>query len=290
MRIFDIGFHDGADTDYYLRRGHEVLAFEANPTLVEAGQRQFKKAIASRQLTLLNLGVGKDEGELIDFFVHTENIEWSTFHKEAAHNWGEGKSKVIKVKCITPNDLFTRFGSPDYLKSDIEGYDIYIAEHLKHLEKKPEWVSFEASDRTLLRHLLLAGYSSFKLIDQSTIPLQEVRDGDEVFHFKGGTGPFGDETQGEWLNFENAIYMYFRFIHDPFSPSTARGHWFDVHAGLRLPSEANRQLASMIDLIEKEQGGYCGMRSGPHKPNCPASTLSLAAPLFRGVGKWLFRR
>ena len=289
MLVFDIGFYDGTDTDYYLRRGHKVIAFEANPALFEAGQHRYREAIASKQLTLLNLGVGKDDGEQIDFFIHTDNIEWSTFHKEAAQNWGKGKSRAIKVKCITPSDLFAQFGYPDYLKSDIEGYDIYIAAHLKHLEKKPEWVSFEASDRTLLRHLMLAGYSSFKLIEQSKVPLQEVRDGNEVFRFKGGTGPFGEDTEGEWFNFENAMYMYFRFIHDPFSPSTAPGHWFDVHAGLRQPSEANRQLAYMIDLIENKHGAYCGMQSGPHKPNCPATKSALAVPLFQGIGKWLFR-
>jgi len=89
MLVFDIGFYDGVDTDYYLRRGHKVVAFEANPALFEAGQRRYQEAIASKQLTFVNLGVGKDDGEQIDFFIHTDNLEWSTFHKEAAQNWGE---------------------------------------------------------------------------------------------------------------------------------------------------------------------------------------------------------
>jgi hypothetical protein len=31
--IYDFGMHDGADTDYYLRKGFRVVAVEADPLL-----------------------------------------------------------------------------------------------------------------------------------------------------------------------------------------------------------------------------------------------------------------
>jgi spermidine synthase len=34
--IYDIGMHDGSDSEFYLRKGYRVVAVEANPKLVEA--------------------------------------------------------------------------------------------------------------------------------------------------------------------------------------------------------------------------------------------------------------
>jgi hypothetical protein len=36
--IFDMGLHKGEDTDFYLRKGFDVVAFEANPFLIEHRQ------------------------------------------------------------------------------------------------------------------------------------------------------------------------------------------------------------------------------------------------------------
>ena len=33
--IYDVGLHLGEDTEYYLKKGFRVIAFEANPELVD---------------------------------------------------------------------------------------------------------------------------------------------------------------------------------------------------------------------------------------------------------------
>ena len=55
--IFDVGFHNGDVTAYYLCRGHRVVAIEANPVLAEEGRRKFHAEIESGRLTLVNYGL-----------------------------------------------------------------------------------------------------------------------------------------------------------------------------------------------------------------------------------------
>lgn len=279
MLIFDVGFYRGEDSQYYLARGHSVVAFEANPILYEAGRKKFEEFISDGRLILENCGVGKDSGTSIDFFLHIDSDEWSTFYKEAALGWGPGKSTVIQVPSITPREAFARYGVPDYVKTDIEGYDIFVAEELKHLKEKPKWASFEATSTALMRELMIAGYRSFKIVDQAEVPLQSVTDGLQNFSFGGGTGAFGDDAPGLWLSFENIMYLYFRYIHDPFAPSTRPGHWYDIHAGLREPDESNTQIAWMKQFVKKNQH-HCGMMGQTHKPGCPYTLLreSLLSP------------
>ncbi len=33
MLIYDVGMHNGADTDYYLKKGAKVVSIEADPQL-----------------------------------------------------------------------------------------------------------------------------------------------------------------------------------------------------------------------------------------------------------------
>jgi FkbM family methyltransferase len=280
MRVFDIGFYDGKDSAYYLKRGFEVIAFEANPVLYEAGRETFPSEIAAGQLQLYNLGIGAESGKQVEFFLHTEVDEWSTFYRQAAMNWGPGKSKMIRVPCITPEEMFAQFGDPDYLKCDIEGYDILVAKALKHVAARPGLVSFEASNVELPKELVLAGYQSFKLVDQARVPLQHVQDPEhaQVFDFSGGTGPFGDDAEGEWISFEHISYLYQRFVLDPFSSSTPAGHWFDIHASLNPPRlDRYQQNKYLREFIEDMHGGHCGMQDFRHTPRCPALDIDRSA-------------
>src|SRR5687768_9038758 len=51
--IFDVGMHRGEDTEFYLRKGFRVLAFEANPALVESATRRFRYFIDGGQLKIV---------------------------------------------------------------------------------------------------------------------------------------------------------------------------------------------------------------------------------------------
>ena len=50
--IFDVGMHKGEDTHYYLLKGFDVVAFEADPNLVQFSKRRFKKEIDQKRLII----------------------------------------------------------------------------------------------------------------------------------------------------------------------------------------------------------------------------------------------
>ena len=38
--VYDVGMHKGEDTEFYLRKGFRVIAFEADPDLAHSGRVQ----------------------------------------------------------------------------------------------------------------------------------------------------------------------------------------------------------------------------------------------------------
>ncbi len=46
--IYDVGLHRGEDAEFYLRKGFRVVAFEANPDLIQTCQAQFSDSIRTR--------------------------------------------------------------------------------------------------------------------------------------------------------------------------------------------------------------------------------------------------
>ena len=46
--IYDVGMHKGEDTDYYLQKGFRVVAFEANPDLVNLCRTRFANAMTEK--------------------------------------------------------------------------------------------------------------------------------------------------------------------------------------------------------------------------------------------------
>ena len=55
--VFDLGFHKGEDTGYYLAMGRCVVAVEANKNLVDQGKIRFEKAVADGRLLLIHAAV-----------------------------------------------------------------------------------------------------------------------------------------------------------------------------------------------------------------------------------------
>jgi len=252
--IFDIGFYDGKDSSYYLRQGCKVVAFEADPLLCKDATETFASYLLSGQLELYNVGVGPDSGDSIEFFLHKDSREWSTFYREAAQNWGKEKFEIIRVPCITPNGLFEKYGVPYYLKADIEGYDIFIARELSEIISRPEFVSFESSHPDLISVLLQGGYKSFKFVDQAHVPLQKRNTPNGEWLFEGGSGPYGHDLEGPWLSGFNISYLNNRFNLDPFGSTASPGHWYDIHASLNEPSEPREQIEWMNSYISQMNG------------------------------------
>ncbi len=226
--IYDIGLHKGEDTDFYLRKGFQVIGIEANPELVANAAIRFQDAIECGRLHIIHGAVApRTAGETIVFYTNTEVSIWGTIKAEwAARNEQRGfPSKPTKVNRVDLAEVFRTYGVPFYLKVDIEGADHLVFEELKAVLHRPKYVSLETpmadfgesdfrqykADVALLKSL---GYVRFKIVQQNTIAGRRLRthtiDGRPFEHVfdREASGPFGDDLPPPWLTCDEAIEQY----------------------------------------------------------------------------------
>ena len=167
--IFDLGMFDGSDTIYYLRRGYRVVAVEANPHSVEQVQQTCADFIASDQLTVFNAAISHTSGTA-EFWVDRDNPSRSSF-PQFAYKSAE-QYDPVQLDTLTLTELLARFGTPLYLKIDIEGMDIVALHQLENYQQeKPQYISLEiqyanAASTDALLHLHRLGYQHFRIVGQ----------------------------------------------------------------------------------------------------------------------------
>ena len=83
--IYDVGMHNGADTDFYLRKGFDVVAIEANPDHVARARERFAADIAEGRLVIHDVALTETAGE-VSFFVH-EHDDWSRLDVDLDHRF-----------------------------------------------------------------------------------------------------------------------------------------------------------------------------------------------------------
>lgn len=229
--IYDIGLHKGEDTEFYLRKGFRVIAFEALPELVHYCKNRLKLFIDQGQLIII-------EGAIVDleminagqekvlFYKNDDSSVWGTVHK----NWAERNerlgttSSTLEVNAINIVEVIREHGVPHFMKIDIEGCDMVCIYALKKFQERPDYLSIE-SDKINLENIKLEidllddlGYDCFQAIEQSEIPLYQSspnppREGKYVAHQfgRGSSGLFGAELGNEWKS-KNEIIRRYRTI------------------------------------------------------------------------------
>lgn len=237
--IFDLGFHDGSDSRFYLGKGFKVVALEANPTLVEKGQQVFRNEIERGQLTIVNraLTAQKDSGP-VSFYVNMDKDDWSSTSKTWAEKGGH-HVQHITVQSTTTEDLIAEFGHPYYIKCDIEGEDKTFINQISSAKNKPKYLSVEGGGALYINTLKLAGYSKFQVVNQllhfrKSAP-KPPREG-EYFGIKFTnvmSGLFGRELPDDrWWSGEKTIdvieqFKALRAVDLEIAPG-----WIDLHAML----------------------------------------------------------
>jgi FkbM family methyltransferase len=141
--IFDIGANRGLFSDECLRlyNNCKIVMVEANPDLCEFLKKKYSEY---NNIEVLNNLVSENDGEEIDFYlsdeydvISTASLEWinnSRFSKN--YNW----NRKLKIKSIKIDTLVTKFGIPDLIKIDVEGYEFEV---LKGMTNKYKDVCFE---------------------------------------------------------------------------------------------------------------------------------------------------
>jgi len=171
--IYDVGMNNGDDTAHYLARGFRVVAIEADPLLVEQASRRFEREIAIGDLIILNVGASDRDGSF-PFWICDSNPDWSSFDLAAIEE-KDADFRQVAVSCRRFRSILEEFGTPYYLKLDIEGNEIYCLRDLIASDL-PEYVSFEKTARWTVESLTILhnlGYRGFKLICQNNyVPVE----------------------------------------------------------------------------------------------------------------------
>jgi FkbM family methyltransferase len=215
--IYDVGLHKGEDTDFYLKKGFRVIAFEADPALVRDCQEKFAEATASGRLVIVPGAVVKpDEAAAgtrkVKFFHNRDNSVWGTIDPFLARRNEQlrTRNEVIEVDAVDFAACIRRFGMPYYMKIDIEGADLICVETLLEFDCRPTYLSIESEDasfkklRDELDLLERLGYAEFAAVQQEEIelqvPPQPAREGTYVAHRfeEGSSGLFGRDLPAPW--------------------------------------------------------------------------------------------
>ncbi len=269
--IFDIGMHTGRDTEFYLKKGFNVVSVEANPKLAEKGKEKFKNEIQTEQLHIIDKAINDTVGA-IDFFIFENKDDWGT----TSTLWNrtmDSNVTAIKVETVLLESLLEKYGTPYYMKIDIEGADILCLKSLLKQKEHPTYISIElltpnnlgtnVDALDILCHLKVLGYNKFLISDQSKngllkCPNPSFEGQYTNFIFDGETsGLFGKELQGDWLGIDEVSMKYLdyfygkspvkqegtsllkKFRKSPEKSETSIFHpngWFDVHAKIERQS------------------------------------------------------
>ena len=262
--IFDIGMHTGEDTRYYLWKGYRVVAVDADVHMINTAQKTFAEPIAKHQLILVNCAIADNEGTK-EFYLSKQSL-WNSLKPAVADRLSLAK-ETIEVPSRTLLSLLEEFGVPYYCKIDIEGYDLVGLKTLTSAKVLPPFISVESeclgefetiSDEealATLNQLYQLGYRKFKLVEQNTLLslcpkilfyrdssnfLERKRKMVSIFRtlkgeykFKvGASGPFGEEVDGNWLDYPTAkeTLLFHRKSYFNLKISDAFSFWCDWHA------------------------------------------------------------
>jgi FkbM family methyltransferase len=241
--IYDVGMYNGDDTEYYLAKGFRVVAVEANPQAVKQTTQRFKQEVATGKVVILPIGVSDREGSL-PFYISKANPEWNSFDSVVLED-KPGSFEQVTISCRRFRSILDQFGTPFYLKLDIENSEIHCLQDLIRSDL-PSYVSFEKSATYSIESLTLLhelGYTGFKLIGQynllpvqypPTVEQQRFERWRHVLASKnllfrvvrraglrqwinptryrsdwtfpaGSSGPFGEGTSGRWQTFDEIM-------------------------------------------------------------------------------------
>ena len=223
--IYDVGLHLGEDTEYYLKKGFDVVAFEADPELISKCKARFSKEISSGQLTIVEGAIVEKEQvkeKAVSFYQNKDLSVLNTVVQDRSTKYEEHGSNttIIEVPTINFSECLEKYGIPYYLKIDIEGMDIVCLKALLDFEKKPAYLSMESekidfkkltNEFELLEKL---GYNSYQIINQADISSlnepENTKEGQFVdYEFKmGASGLFGSDFQTNWMTKQKALKTY----------------------------------------------------------------------------------
>lgn len=228
--IYDVGMNIGQDTDYYLTRGYKVIGFEADPNNAAFCREKYVEEIKDGRLILVEGAISETfslngKPATVKFYQNEDHPLWgSTSEDFARRNEVMGtRNKLIEVEAIDFGKCLEKYGIPFYLKADIVGDEVVCLRALRNFQNKPQYISIRSEKvdfKKLKKEFKLfaeLGYDRFKAVQQDVTDWHinyQSPTGEELDYIfqEGASGPFGEETEGDWKNRENVINEYRRIF------------------------------------------------------------------------------
>lgn len=136
---FDVGANIGNRIDPLLQLNAKIVAFEPQKHCSRYLKYKFKDKIE-----IVTDGLGKAEG--VEKFYISNSSTLSTFSSDwiktvqkqrfKGHSW----NKVVDINMTTLDKMIEKYGTPTFIKIDVEGYELDV---LKGLSKPIDMISFE---------------------------------------------------------------------------------------------------------------------------------------------------
>lgn len=140
--IFDIGANHGDKASVFRKIAAAVVCAEPDRESFKTLKRRFRD---DNSMQLENIAVGAVVGEA-DFFVESEGSFLNTLSSKhrgwIAEKLPRSSLTSYSVKMSTLDELIEKYGLPDYLKIDVEGYELEVFAGLSHIIPI---ISFEAN-------------------------------------------------------------------------------------------------------------------------------------------------
>ena len=159
---FDIGAHLGEKSKPFIEKKIRTIMVEPLPICVKTLKRLYSK---NSIVKVIPKGLGSKNTKKI-LSINKQMPTVSTFAK----HWKSGRfsnltwSEKTQIQITTLDALIKKFGDPQYIKIDVEGYELNV---LKGLSKKSGIISFEITSEFFsdaikcLKHLKKLSYNSF---------------------------------------------------------------------------------------------------------------------------------
>lgn len=149
--IFDIGANDGTKTDFFLRLGAKVVAIEPDTVNQEVLRQKFLAFRAVKKpVTIVGKAVSDTcsvETMMVDpqcSWMNTLSSKWADCLAASPERFEQPVNfcQLKRVETTTLSHLIHTYGSPFFIKIDVEGYEVQVLRGLRH---RVPYVSFEVN-------------------------------------------------------------------------------------------------------------------------------------------------
>ena len=218
--IYDIGANNGQNIEYFLSKSKKVIALEPISELCIQIGKTFQRSVESGKLKILNFAVVNDENTTtLNFYINNHKSWESSLLKN-------DKFEKVKVNATSLSKLYNKYGHPDCVKIDIEGYDIEILKYMVSLNKIPNYLSIEIQNKKTLDFVLKNfSYKYFNFVLGHRIS-EDYKHLNLKTH---SSGPLANDLKFKWVN--RRIIKYYFMI-------SGYG-WIDIHCTSKEYNDKN---------------------------------------------------